>query len=60
MFVVTFLRCQAADQQYRVNLLPGWEDSLPSAQYSGYIQTNNDDYNMFFWLVEAQEVNAST
>lgn len=37
---------------YEVKELPGWNDDLPSKQYSGFVNVNN--MNVHYWLVESE------
>ena len=43
---------QGAPAQDEILSLPGWKGSLPSKQYSGYL--NVSDTRLHYWLVESE------
>lgn len=58
------VRCQlksviASPQDHRIDTLPGWSPKpLPSRQFSGFLQADDENYlQMHYWFVEA-EVNS--
>ena len=41
--------------QYEVKSLPGWHKPLPSRQYSGFVDANqNSSLQMHFWFIESE------
>lgn len=41
--------------QYEVKSLPGWQKPLPSRQYSGFVNANqNASLQMHFWFIESE------
>jgi cathepsin A (carboxypeptidase C) len=53
--VVALLACAVADAvvaKDKVDSLPGWSGSLPSAQYSGLINSTRSTFH--YWLVESE------
>ena len=43
---------QAAPAKDEITALPGWKGTLPSKQYSGYL--NVSDTKLHYWLVESE------
>ena len=44
-----------AYDQYEVKSLPGWHKPLPSRQYSGFVDANqNASLQMHFWFIESE------
>lgn len=45
--------CYGAIDADQVMSLPGWTESLPSKQYSGYLDVG-DGKHLHYWLVESE------
>lgn len=43
-----------------IHVLPGWSGNLPSRQFSGFVNANNDSLHMHYWFIEAEDdINAT-
>ena len=51
---------KASKQSDEIKILPGWNKTLPSKQYSGYLTTGSGDRHLHYWFVESESSPADT
>ena len=52
--------CAAAPEADRILALPGWNDALPSPQYSGYLDLPGTKKHIHYWFIASESPTPST